>query len=138
MQVSGDDDSSTAVQGQYPIMPLHGCDIRHLSKDSATSFRRVRARNRFKRSAADAKSQINSSATELMSESEAKFTITGWDSGEDYKNFGEELKRAPSQDSFSVETVESALANQNEQLIRRVKPEPQLSEFGLELTLRLN
>ncbi|KAI3467092.1 hypothetical protein Pfo_023755 [Paulownia fortunei] len=138
MQVPGDEDSDTAAQGQYPIMPLRGCDIRHLSKDSAASLHRVRARNRFKRSAAHDKSQLNSLAAELMSESEAKFTITGWDCGEDHKNFGEELERAPSHDSSSVETVEPALANRDEQPVRGIKPEPQPSEIGLELTLSLN
>ncbi|KAK4479882.1 hypothetical protein RD792_015426 [Penstemon davidsonii] len=106
--VSGDDDSSTTGN------PFHRCDIRHLSKESVASLHRVRTRNRFKRSGS--KSYADSVVTELMSESDVKFTITGWE-------FVETLNRAPSQDSFSVE---------------RVKPEPHLSEIGLELTLGLN
>ncbi|PIN22547.1 hypothetical protein CDL12_04740 [Handroanthus impetiginosus] len=134
MQVAGDDDSSTVAPTEYPITPLQGCDIRHLSRDSAASANRIRTRNRFKRSALRA----NSVATELMSESEEKFTITGWDYGEDHKNFSEELKRAPSHDSFSVETVEPALANPVENLVRGVKPEPEPCEIELDLTLGLN
>lgn len=113
MQLSGDD-------------PVMAGDIRHLSKESAADFRRVRTR----RSSSRAKRQLDSSATELVSESEAKFTITGWEF-EDH----DELLRAPSHDSVSVETVEPALVNWNGNTISRVKPEPQLSEFGFELTL---
>ncbi|KAK4423569.1 LOB domain-containing protein 41 [Sesamum alatum] len=128
------DYSSTAAQGKYPVSPLQGCDIRHLSKDSPAAVQRVRTRNRFKRS----KSQEESVAAEYLMESEAKFTITGWDSGDNHKDFGEELKRAPSYDSFSVETVEPTLANRDEQPIRVVKTEPQPTEIGLELTLGPN
>ncbi|XP_057765739.1 LOB domain-containing protein 40-like [Salvia miltiorrhiza] len=112
------------------VMPLQGCDIRHLSKDSAAAcHRRGRARNRSKRSA---ETHANSFAAELMSESEAKFTITGWDdSGEDRKGFSEELKRARSHDSYSVETVEPALVNRS----HAIKPELELGEIALELTL---
>ncbi|PIN05236.1 hypothetical protein CDL12_22230 [Handroanthus impetiginosus] len=107
------DDSSTAAQ-------LQACDIRHLSAGG------VRSGNRFKRSA---KSQVDSvGVAEFLIESETKFTITGWDCGED------ELKRAPSHDSFSVETVESALVNPDEKPVWGIKPEP----TGLELTLGLN
>ncbi|KAH6808556.1 hypothetical protein C2S51_000312 [Perilla frutescens var. frutescens] len=141
MQVSddNDDDSAAGERDQCPVMPLQGSDIRHLSKDPAAAFRRGRARNRAKRSSTHGDSQVNSFAAELVSESEAKFTITGWDSGEDYKNFGEVVvkKRARSHDSFSVETVEPALVNQEEELSRGVKAEPQLGEIGLELTLGL-
>ncbi|KAK4430213.1 LOB domain-containing protein 42 [Sesamum alatum] len=130
MQLPGDDDSAA-----HP----HGCDIRHLSKDSSTSLRRIRTRNRFKRTAAHAKTQVDSIAADLvMSESEGNFTITGWDCGEDSKNFGGEVKRPPSRDSFSVETVEPALANRNEQPVRGVKPEELTSEIGLDLTLGMN
>ncbi|XP_011070804.1 LOB domain-containing protein 40-like [Sesamum indicum] len=134
-QVIGDDDySSTPAQGQYPVPPLQGCDIRHLSKDSLAAVQHVRTRNRFKRS----KSQAESMAVKYLMGSEAKFTITGWDCGDNHKDFGEELKRAPSHDSFSVETVEPTLANRDEQSIRGVKTEPQTTEIGLELTLSLN
>lgn len=125
MQVSDEEDSAAGGQ----VMPLQGCDIRHLSKDSSAALSRGRARNRSKRSSTHAESGIDSFAAELMSESEAKFTITGWDSGEDRKTLGEELKRARSHDSYSVETVEPALVSQG------VKTEPQLGEIGLELTL---
>ncbi|XP_047943506.1 LOB domain-containing protein 40-like [Salvia hispanica] len=86
---------------------LQSCDIRHLSKDA----RRGRIRSRSKR---DAESRADSS----YAAAEAKFTITGWD----------EVKRARSHDSYSVETVEPALVNRG-----GVKPEPE--EIGLELTL---
>ncbi|KAL8463268.1 hypothetical protein ACS0TY_034059 [Phlomoides rotata] len=116
--LSGDDVDSAAQH-----------DIRHLSKESAAAFRRVRTRH----SSSRAKRQLDSLATELISESKERFTITGWEFGEDHKNFDDdELKRAPSHDSVSVETVEPALV---EKPNIRVKPEPQLSEFGLELTL---
>ncbi|KAK6116338.1 hypothetical protein DH2020_049800 [Rehmannia glutinosa] len=118
-----DDDSSTAVQG---------CDIRHLS---AASLHRVRTRNRTKRSASNSMSRVDSVADELSPESEAKFTITGWAGDED---FAEELKRAPSHDSFSVETVEPSLVNRCEKSVRGVEPEPRPSEIGLELTLGRN
>lgn len=139
-QATGDNNSSTAGEGQYPIFPLQGCDIRHLSKDSAASLRRVGTRNGRKRSASQAaKSQVDSVAeAEYLIESEAKFTITGWGCGEDHRDFFEELKRAPSHDSFSVETVEPSLVNRDEQPVLGVKPGPQLSEIGLELTLGLN
>ncbi|KAI3453029.1 hypothetical protein Pfo_009692 [Paulownia fortunei] len=137
-QVTGDDDSSTAGQGQYSVLPLQGCDIRHLSKDSAASLYRFRTRNRVKRSASQAKSQVDSVAAEFSIESETKFTITGWDCGEDHRDFVEELKRAPSHDSFSVETVEPSLVNRDEQPGLGVKPEPRPNEIGLELTLGLN
>ncbi|KAL0396791.1 UNVERIFIED_CONTAM: LOB domain-containing protein 42 [Sesamum calycinum] len=69
MQLPGEDDSAAHPQG---------CDIRHLSKDSSTSLRRIRTRNRFKRIAAHAKTQVDSIAADLvMSESEGNFTITG-------------------------------------------------------------
>lgn len=123
-----DEEDSTAAGGQ--VMPLQGCDIRHLSKDSSAALSRGRARNRSKRSSTHAESRIDSFAAELMSESEAKFTITGWDIGEDRKNLGDkELKRARSHDSYSVETVEPALVSHG------MKTEPQLGEIGLELTL---
>ncbi|KAK6157671.1 hypothetical protein DH2020_011919 [Rehmannia glutinosa] len=126
-QFSGDDESSTAPA------PLQGGDIRHLSKDSASTLRRVRGRTRFKRSAGHAKSEVDSVSTGLLSEPEGKFTITGWGCDQGV------LERAPSHDSVSVETVEPALVNRDEQPVRRVlKPEPQPSEIGLELTLGLN
>lgn len=121
---------------------LQGRDSAPRSKDSsAHSVRRVRPRNRFKRSAVHGRTRFDSLA-ELVSDSEAKFTITGWDSGEDLKNLGEEVvldQRARSHDSSSVETVEPALAaNRDEELVRRVRPEPSVGKIGLELTLGPN
>ncbi|KAK6146869.1 hypothetical protein DH2020_020738 [Rehmannia glutinosa] len=122
-----DDDSSTAVQG---------CDIRHLS---AASLHRVRTRNRTKRSASQAESRVDSVVDELSPESDAKFTITGWAGDlEDHRDFAEELKRAPSHDSLSVETVEPSLVNRDERPVLGVKPESRPSEIVLELTLGRN
>ncbi|XP_073134874.1 LOB domain-containing protein 42-like [Henckelia pumila] len=129
------DDSSSAFAKQS-IAPLQGCDIRHLSKDaSAASRLRIQNRQRFKRSRS-AKKDVDLEASEFIGESDAKFTITGWDSGEDFPG---ELKRAGSQDSSSVETVEQDLVN-------RVEPGPDYKpvpfgsgiEIQLELTLGFN
>lgn len=131
----GDDDSSSAAAEEYPVLPLQGCDIRHLSKDAA--LHRVRTRNRFKRSASQVNAQVDYSlVADFVTESEEKFTITGWNHhrGEEYY-VEEELKRAPSHDSFSVETVEPSLMNRDQ---KPVKTEPEPSEIGLELTLGLN
>ncbi|KAL3830912.1 hypothetical protein ACJIZ3_019714 [Penstemon smallii] len=109
VKIGGDDDSSTS-------------DIRHVSKETAASLHRVRNPNRFKRSGP--KSHVDE-----------KFTITGWE----YKrDFEDELNRAPSQDSFSVETVEPSLVNRDREPVREVKPEPDCNEIELELTLGLN
>ncbi|KAH6805379.1 hypothetical protein C2S51_030210 [Perilla frutescens var. frutescens] len=128
-QLAVADDSSTAGRLQTcPVSLLHGCDIRHISKGSAaTSLHRVRTRNRRRRSA----SVADSVAADIEA---AKFTITGWDCSEDHKDFviDQESERAPSHDSFSVETVEPSLMNFDD------PPPPQLSELGLELTLGLN
>ncbi|KAL2519066.1 LOB domain-containing protein 41 [Abeliophyllum distichum] len=135
MQVSSTDEAS-ATQA-HSIMPFQGCDIRHLSKNSATeTIHRVRTR---KRSARQMNNPLYSvaAAAEFMTESEDKFTITGWDCGEDYKDFVDELKRAPSHDSFSVETVEPSLLNPG----TGIKPDPhptENNEIGLELTLGFN
>jgi hypothetical protein len=139
-QVTGDDDSSVAGEEEHLVSPLQCCDIRHLSKDSAASLHRVRTRNRFKRSASQVKTQqvIDSLPAEFLMEPEAKFTITGWDCGDNHKDIGEELKRACSHDSFSVETVEPTLAYRDEPKARGVKLEPRPSEIELELTLSLN
>jgi hypothetical protein len=133
-----DDNSSVATEGQRPISPLKGCDIRHLSKDSAASLHRVRTRNRFKRSTSQANNKVDPMISEFLNESEAKFTITGWDCGEDQKDFGEKKYRAPSHDSLSDQTVEPTLVNRDENPIRGVKPGPQPNEIGLELTLGVN
>ncbi|KAL9166492.1 hypothetical protein ABFS82_05G033100 [Erythranthe guttata] len=142
-----DDSSSTAAAArageEYPISPLQSCDIRHLSKDSSTaaaSLHRVRTRNRFKRSASQAKNQVNSLVADFdLIEPEDKFTITGWEHGEeeeeDQKDFIEQLKRAPSHDSVSVETVEPSLMNRVEQPVRCVLKQEPDHEIGLELTL---
>ncbi|KAG8366614.1 hypothetical protein BUALT_Bualt17G0098100 [Buddleja alternifolia] len=130
-QVSGDDDdSSNATQQQCPI------DIRHLSKEAAAaaSLHRVRTRKRFKRS----KTQVDSTAAEFTSESESKFTITGWEQDQKNNFFEEMLIRAPSHDSFSVETVEPALVKPEEQPVQEVKPEAEPIDIGLELTLGFN
>ncbi|XP_073049075.1 LOB domain-containing protein 42-like [Primulina eburnea] len=137
MQGTGDDDSSSASEKQS-IMPLHGCDIRHLSKDaSAASRLSIKNRQRFKRSA---KKNVDlTPPAEFIRESDAKFTITGWDSGEDQKEFSDELKWAGSQDSSSVETVEQDLVNRVEPG-QEYKPVPSVSgiEIELELTLCFN
>ncbi|KZV17104.1 LOB domain-containing protein 42-like [Dorcoceras hygrometricum] len=130
-QRSGDDDSSSASVKQS-IMPLQGCDIRHLSKDASSAFPlRVKNRRRFKRSA---KKNVDSAASEFISESDAKFTITGWESGEDHKDFPCEVKREGSHDSSSVETVEQDLVN-------RVEPGPEykpvLLDSGIKIQLEL-
>ncbi|XP_057810647.1 LOB domain-containing protein 40-like [Salvia miltiorrhiza] len=90
------------------------CDIRHAPK----------GRDRRKRSTSSA-----------AAESEAKFTITGWDHNKDLLVIDEKSGRAPSHDSFSTETVEPSLVSFDDQ---GTIPEPRLSEVGLELTLGLN
>ncbi|KAG8382904.1 hypothetical protein BUALT_Bualt05G0128200 [Buddleja alternifolia] len=126
MQLTGGDhdgnDSSTAT------LSPQGCNIRHLSAASLHRTR-TRIRTRFKRSPSRATSRVDSVAADFMSESETKFTITGWDYG------NEEMERAPSHDSFSVETVEPALVILDGEPVRVVEPGPDPSEVGLELTL---
>ncbi|CDP00620.1 unnamed protein product [Coffea canephora] len=133
MQVSTDD----AAAGGHPITPLKDCDIRHLSKKS-NGIHRVRTRNRFKRSGF--KSQVDS-VPEFMNET-TKFSITGWNDDEENDGSEEELmKRAPSHDSFSVETVEPTLVSRAEQG-RVVKSETILvgedDDLVLDLTLGVN
>lgn len=89
-----------------PIFPLKGSDIRHFSKDSRP-VRRVRTRNRFKRSASVHGGALLPAFDEFTAEP-AKFSITGWDCGKPENNGSD---RAPSHDSLSVETVEPSLVN---------------------------
>ncbi|KAG5603836.1 hypothetical protein H5410_025328 [Solanum commersonii] len=68
----------------------------------------------------------------LKNQPPLKFSITGWDQFEEIDD--ELIKRAPSHDSFSVETVELTL------LVNRVDPvklEEDGDHVGLELTLGL-
>ncbi|KAG6396636.1 hypothetical protein SASPL_142791 [Salvia splendens] len=101
------------------------CDIRHVSKGSAGT----RCRRRRSASLAD------SAAAEYVSEAEAeaKFTITGWDDSKELV-IGEEFRRGPSHDSFSVETVETSLMLFDKGTV----PETGLSEVELELSLGIN
>ncbi|KAL1568436.1 LOB domain-containing protein 41-like [Salvia divinorum] len=114
------------LSGAQLVSPLHGCDIHHVSKGSA-------ARCRRKRSA----SLADSVEAQHVSESEAKFTITGWDDcGGDSKDLviGEEYRRAPSHGSVSDEMVEPSLMLLDKGTI----PETGLSGVGLELSLGMN
>ncbi|KAA8529162.1 hypothetical protein F0562_034039 [Nyssa sinensis] len=106
--------SGDATAATHPIMPLKGCDIRHVTKDS-NDLRRVRSRNRFKRSGGSSKGQ-GDSAAEFFTEP-TQFTITGW--GFDHQE--EEHNGAPSHDwsMYSESRTEE-------------------SEIGLELTLGFN
>ncbi|GFP85347.1 LOB domain-containing protein 41 [Phtheirospermum japonicum] len=122
------------LHGGAPLLSGH-------NNDSVATLGRARARIRSKRSAARGKCEFNSVADGLTSEPEAKFTISGWDCGEEYGNLGDDdqgLKRAASHDSFSVETVEPALANRYCKPDWGIKPESQPGEIGLELTLGTN
>ncbi|KAL3501715.1 hypothetical protein ACH5RR_036164 [Cinchona calisaya] len=124
MQVSTDD---AAAEG-HPIMPLKGSDIRHHTKKS-NGIHRVRTRNRFKRSGLSAEQFVNEPEP-------TRFSITGWEECDDHQIDGEKkLKRAPSHDSFSVETVEPSLVNPDEQG-RVVKSETLMdADLVLDLTL---
>ncbi|KAL3636086.1 hypothetical protein CASFOL_020633 [Castilleja foliolosa] len=82
-------------------------DIRHLHRARTRKRRRVRV-------------------DPVAVGSEAMFTIMGC---------AGEMKREPSHDSFSVETVEPSLVNRDEQAVQGVESGPWLSEIGLELTL---
>ncbi|CAI9756070.1 unnamed protein product [Fraxinus pennsylvanica] len=135
VQVS-DTDESSATKARS-ITPLQGFDIRHFSKNTATPepIHRVRSR----RSTVEINNTLHSvaAAAELMNETEEKFTITGWDCGEDNDAFVHQLKRAPSHNSYSVETVEPSMLNPSTSF----KPEPHHTEnddIGLELTLGFN
>lgn len=139
VQVSDTNDQSSAIQAP-PITLLQGCDIRHLSTNTAIPEPIHHLKTR-KRSAVEINNPLHSvvAAAELMNETEEKFTITGWDCGEDYKAFVDQLKRPPSHeyDSYSVETVEPLLLNPG----TGFKPEPHHTEnddSGLELTLGFN
>ncbi|CAI9096205.1 OLC1v1032291C1 [Oldenlandia corymbosa var. corymbosa] len=150
MKVSETDDD---VGQGHPIMPLKGCDIRHLGKNSNglnsnfynnnlnnnnNNIHRVRTtRNRFKRSGFRGKfGRVDDYAqlTHMDIKEPTKFSITGWDFSrtddeEDYEYHQaaeEELKRAPSHDSLSVETVEPSLVNPVIEQDRVVKTEVQL------------
>ncbi|KAL3654410.1 hypothetical protein CASFOL_004091 [Castilleja foliolosa] len=101
------------------------------NNESVVTLGRARARIRSKRSC---RSEVNSVVTGLTSEPEAKFTISGWD----YENDDQELNRAASHDSFSVETVEPASVNRDWEPVWGIKPESEPSEIELELTLGLN
>ncbi|XP_060214850.1 LOB domain-containing protein 42-like isoform X2 [Lycium barbarum] len=135
MQVPVNDDDNSSSDHQM-ITPLKSCDIRHISKDTSSGVvhQQVKTRNgRFKRKA----TKVDASSAEeylMNNELPSKFSITGWDC---FDQIEEELKRAPSHDSFSVETVEPSLM-----LANRVEPGLPVKleedcDVGLELTLGL-
>ncbi|XP_060214851.1 LOB domain-containing protein 42-like [Lycium barbarum] len=104
MQVPNNDDNSSSdhQEAHQMITPLKSCDIRHISKDTSSGVvhQQVKARNgRFKRKATKVDA---SSAKEYLMNNEppSKFSIIGWDC---FDQIEEELKCAPSHDSFSVE-----------------------------------
>ncbi|XP_059316966.1 LOB domain-containing protein 42-like isoform X2 [Lycium ferocissimum] len=133
--INDDDNSSSDHQEAHQmITTLKSCDIRHISKDTSSGVvhQQFKTRNgRFKR-----KATIDAATAEeyLMNEPPSKFSITGWDC---FDQIEEELKRAPSHDSFSVETVEPSLM-----LANRVEPGLPVKleedcDVGLDLTLGL-
>ncbi|CAL5399645.1 hypothetical protein CsSME_00022377 [Camellia sinensis var. sinensis] len=121
MKLNFDDADAAAAQ---PIMPLKGCDIRHLTKDSDDNIRH--RKTPFKRSGGRGKSRLDESTTEP-----ARFCVAKW--GGNHPE--EEVNRHPSHDSsmFSVETLEASLL-----VNRAVKCEPQEIEVGLDLSLGFN
>ncbi|XP_055805430.1 LOB domain-containing protein 40-like [Solanum dulcamara] len=129
MQVPiNNDDSNNNNTDQ--IVPLKSCDIRHVSKNSSNP--EVKTRNgRLKR-----KTTLDATEDQYMitnNEPPLKFSIIGWDQFDETED---ELKRAASHDSFSVETVEPTL------LGKRVDPDLPVKleedcDVGLELTLGL-
>ncbi|CAK9168160.1 unnamed protein product [Ilex paraguariensis] len=129
MQVPIDDAAAQA----HAIMPLKGCDIRHLSKES-NGLHQVRTRSRFKRSGGQGKGKFVSTIESVTDP--IRSTSSGWDS--DQPN---ELNRVLCHDSFSAEpeTIESNLVNRAEP-VWAVKPGSNIdhSEILLELTLGLN
>ncbi|OIS97925.1 PREDICTED: LOB domain-containing protein 42-like [Nicotiana attenuata] len=132
MQIPIIDDNNTD-QESHQIMPLKGCDIRHISKNNSTDIHQVvKTRNRFKRKA---KVETNASEYMINEPGPLKFSITGWDF-DHHMEEEDELKRAPSHDSFSVETVEPSLVNRFEPVLP-VKLEEDGGDVGLELTLGL-
>lgn len=132
IQIPINDDNNTDNQVSLQIMPLKGCDIRHISKNNSTDIHQVvKTRNRFKR-----KAKVETTASEYMINEPGplKFSITGWDF-DNHMEEEDELKRAPSHDSLSVETVEPSLVNRVEPVLP-VKLEED-GDVGLELTLGL-
>ncbi|KAJ8570149.1 hypothetical protein K7X08_006726 [Anisodus acutangulus] len=134
MQVPINNDYNSSIdhdqEAHQIIEPLKGCDIRHISRNSSSSGQHhVKIKNgRFKRKATNVDVLADASGY-LMNEPPSKFSITGWD-------HVDELKRAPSHDSFSVETVEPSL------MMNRVEPGLPVKleedgDVGLELTLGL-
>ncbi|TMW84821.1 hypothetical protein EJD97_024307 [Solanum chilense] len=136
--INNDDDNNSTDQ----IVPLKGCDIRHVTKNNSTNSdnQQVKTRNgRLKRkgstldSAASASAEVEAAEEYLLkNQPPLKFSITGWDQFEEIED--EMIKRATSHDSFSVETVEPTL------LVNRVDPvklEEDGDLLGLDLTLGL-
>ncbi|MCD9641851.1 hypothetical protein HAX54_028307 [Datura stramonium] len=127
------DDNTDHQEAPQMITPLIGCDIRHISKNSSGQ-QQVKTRNgRFKGKATVDSSAAAAAEEYLMNEQPSKFSITGWNQ---FDEMEDELKRAPSHDSFSVETVEPSL------LVNRVHPGLPVKfeedgDVGLELTLGL-
>ncbi|CAH9114851.1 unnamed protein product [Cuscuta europaea] len=89
----------------HSIPPFKGCDIRHISKEPSPAVRRVKSRNRFKRTGP---AQGNTSAGNVDSLADAmeepeKFSISGWGfEGSE----GGRFERAASHGSSSLESVE--------------------------------
>ncbi|PHT67355.1 LOB domain-containing protein 40 [Capsicum annuum] len=128
VQVPINDESNNNNTDQ--IVPLKSCDIRHIAKNSSNTEQVIRTRNgRFKRKANNSVAEEAAEEYLMTNEPPSKFSITGWDQ----LNEMDELKRAPSHDSFSVETVEPTL------LVNRVDPVKleENGDVGLELTLGL-
>ncbi|CAN4121855.1 unnamed protein product [Withania somnifera] len=132
MQIPNNEDNNSTDQ----IMPLKSCDIRHISKSSSdlVSQQVVKTRNgRFKRKAINSSAAITAEEYLMKDEPPMKFTITGWDR---FDEIEDELKRATSYDSFSVETVEPSLLGDRTHPVLPVKLEDN-GDVGLELTLGL-
>ena len=107
----------------HTIMPLKGCDIRHLSKNSKD----VQSRTRFKRSGGPGRGKSRLVSVAKLSTEPTQYSISGW---------GE----APSlnTDLFSMETVEVSWKNRAD-TNRVVKSETRNEECeALELSLGFN
>ncbi|XAR72354.1 hypothetical protein NMG60_11018966 [Bertholletia excelsa] len=107
----------------HPIMPLKGCDIRHLGKGSG-DLHGARIRTRFKRSAGRGHLQSQLDSVLRFTDEPACFSISGWVQAEQ-KNI------APSYDEsmISAEGVKPTLANREE------PSRAEDREVGLELSL---
>ncbi|KAJ8548307.1 hypothetical protein K7X08_030776 [Anisodus acutangulus] len=138
MQVPINNDYNSSIdhdqEAHQIIEPLKGCDIRHILKNSSNSGQhQVETRNGRFKGKATTESSVAVAEEYFMNEPPSKFSITGWDHVDDMED---ELNRAPSHDSFSVQTVEPSL------MMNRVEPDLPVKleedcDVGLELTLGL-